>query len=221
MAGAGYKLFGAGDILTAAQVNTYLNEQAVMVFATVAARDSALTSVLAEGMTCYVDDITGGGAAGMCVYDGAAWQIMWSEWISMVYDEVFEGITTGNGSWYCKEYRYSGVGMCTVRVGFTFGGTTTVDSTPVFVYPIPVDAVDRGDNVAAAFNVQMKDNSTGNRYPGMLTDFNQNKGRIRAFTAGGTYAASANTSASIPFTWTTSDEIIISGTYPFSTSLTA
>jgi hypothetical protein len=78
MAGAGYKLFGAGDILTAAQVNTYLNEQAVMVFATTAARDSALTSVLAEGMVCYVKD-NGSSVAAMQVYTGAAWSTVWVE----------------------------------------------------------------------------------------------------------------------------------------------
>ena len=221
MAGAGYKLFGAGDILTAGQVNTYLNEQAVMVFTTTAARDTALTSVLAEGMVCYVEDISGAGAAGMCVYDGAEWQIMWSEWINMAFDEVFEGITPGNAGWYCKEYRYSGVGMVTVRVGMVFGGTTSITGTPVFVYPVPVDGGDRGDNVANAFNVQMKDSSTADRFPGMITDFNQNKGRIRAYRVDSTYSTSTNTSASVPFTWATGDEIIISGTYPFATSLLA
>ena len=78
MAGAGYKLFGAGDILTAGQVNTFLNEQSVMVFATTAARDAALTSVLAEGMTCYVKD-NGSTVAEFQVYDGAAWNVVWDE----------------------------------------------------------------------------------------------------------------------------------------------
>jgi hypothetical protein len=32
MAGAGYKLFNTGDVLTAAQVNTYLQEQTVIIF---------------------------------------------------------------------------------------------------------------------------------------------------------------------------------------------
>jgi hypothetical protein len=50
MAGAGYKLFNTGDVLTAAQVNTYLNVQTVMVFADSAARTTALSGVLAEGM---------------------------------------------------------------------------------------------------------------------------------------------------------------------------
>ena len=220
--GSGFKLFVDGDVLTAAQVNSYLQEQAVMRFATTAARDLALTgATLIEGMVCYIDDISGAGAAGMNVYDGAAWQIMWSEWINMVFDEVFEGITPGNAGWYSKEYRYSGVGMVTVRVGMVFGGTTSVTGTPVFVYPVPVDSGDRGDNVANAFNVQMKDSSTGERFPGMITDFNQNKGRIRAYRVDGTYSSSTNTAATIPFTWDTGDEIIISGSYPFSDSLIA
>ena len=41
MAGAGAKLFVAGTILTAAQVNTYLMDQTIMRFATTAARDAA------------------------------------------------------------------------------------------------------------------------------------------------------------------------------------
>jgi hypothetical protein len=68
MAGAGYKLFQTGDVLTAAQVNTYLNEQTVMVFASAAARTSALTSVLAEGMVSYLQDTNA-----VEVYNGTAW----------------------------------------------------------------------------------------------------------------------------------------------------
>jgi hypothetical protein len=68
MAGAGYKLFATGDVLTAAQVNTYLNEQTVMVFADSAARTTALSGVLAEGMMSYLQDTDS-----VEVYDGSAW----------------------------------------------------------------------------------------------------------------------------------------------------
>jgi hypothetical protein len=68
MAGAGYKLFATGDVLTAAQVNTYLNEQTVMVFADSAARTTALSGVLAEGMMSYLQD-----SDSVEVYDGSAW----------------------------------------------------------------------------------------------------------------------------------------------------
>jgi trimeric autotransporter adhesin len=69
MAGAGYKLFATGDVLTAAQVNTYLMQQTVMVFASSAARTSALSGVIAEGMLSYLTDTNA-----LQYYDGAAWQ---------------------------------------------------------------------------------------------------------------------------------------------------
>jgi hypothetical protein len=86
MAGAGYKLFQTGDVLTAAQVNTYLNEQTVMVFASAAARTSALTSVLAEGMVSYLQDTNA-----VEVYDGSAW-------VSIGGSGDITGVTTGTDS---------------------------------------------------------------------------------------------------------------------------
>jgi hypothetical protein len=69
MAGAGYKLFATGDVLTAAQVNTYLMQQTTMVFASSAARTTALSGVIAEGMLSYLTDTNA-----LQYYDGAAWQ---------------------------------------------------------------------------------------------------------------------------------------------------
>ena len=85
MAGAGYKLFQTGDVLTAAQVNTYLNEQTVMVFANSTARTSALTSVLAEGMVTYLQDTNA-----VEVYNGSAW-------VSVGSSGDITGVTAGTG----------------------------------------------------------------------------------------------------------------------------
>lgn len=68
MAGAGYMTFADGQVLTAAQVNTYLMQQSVMVFATAAARTTALPSP-SEGMVTYRSDNNV-----IEYYDGAAWQ---------------------------------------------------------------------------------------------------------------------------------------------------
>ena len=68
MAASGYKLFVTGDVLTAAQVNDYLMLQTVMVFANSAARTSALSGVLAEGLVSYLKDTDV-----VEVYTGAAW----------------------------------------------------------------------------------------------------------------------------------------------------
>jgi hypothetical protein len=69
MAGAGYKLFNTGDVLTASQVNTYLMQQTIMVFASSAARTTALTGIVAEGMFSYLTDTNS-----TEYYDGSAWQ---------------------------------------------------------------------------------------------------------------------------------------------------
>jgi hypothetical protein len=68
MPAAGYKLFVTGDVLTAAQVNDYLMLQTVMVFANSAARTSALSGVLAEGLVSYLKDTDV-----VEIYTGAAW----------------------------------------------------------------------------------------------------------------------------------------------------
>jgi hypothetical protein len=68
MAGLGRKVFVSGDILTAAQVQGYLQDQAIMVFAGTAARGTAITSPT-EGMFSYLSDTNT-----LQYYDGSAWQ---------------------------------------------------------------------------------------------------------------------------------------------------
>jgi hypothetical protein len=86
MAGAGYKLFTTGSVLTASEVNTYLNEQTVMVFANAAARTTALASVLAEGMVSYLKDTDA-----TEVYNGSAW-------VGIANSGDITGVTTGTDS---------------------------------------------------------------------------------------------------------------------------
>jgi hypothetical protein len=70
MAGAGFKTWVDGDILTAGDVNTYLMQQAVMVFADASARTSAIAAP-SEGMVTYLSSTDV-----IEYYDGAAWQPM-------------------------------------------------------------------------------------------------------------------------------------------------
>lgn len=53
--GSGYRTFVSGEVLTAANLQGYLADQAVMVFANATARDAAVTSP-ADGMICYLED---------------------------------------------------------------------------------------------------------------------------------------------------------------------
>ena len=66
-AGLGYKEFTTGDVLTAADANGYLASQVVMVFASAAARTSAIASPQ-EGMISYLKDTNA-----TQYYSGSAW----------------------------------------------------------------------------------------------------------------------------------------------------
>ena len=81
MAGSGYKLFVNGNTLSASDLNNYVNQQTVMVFANTGARTTALASVLAEGMVSYV---TG---TGLQYYTGTAW---------VNFDHTFSGSSSGS-----------------------------------------------------------------------------------------------------------------------------
>lgn len=67
MAGAGFKTFTAGAVLTATEVNTYLMQQATQVHASSAARSSAVPTP-SEGMVTYLSDTNI-----VETYDGANW----------------------------------------------------------------------------------------------------------------------------------------------------
>jgi hypothetical protein len=82
-AGLGFKNFTSGSVLTAADVNGYLM-QGVLVFASTAARDSAITSPQ-EGQFAYTKDTNG-----LWYYDGAAW-------VASGATGDIEGVTAGVG----------------------------------------------------------------------------------------------------------------------------
>ena len=86
---AGYREFQTGEVLTAANVNSFLMNQAVMVFADDAARTTALAGVLAEGMLTYNLD-----TQALEVYDG-------TEFVGVggaVKEKRIEAFT-GDGTW--------------------------------------------------------------------------------------------------------------------------
>lgn len=67
MAGAGFKVYATGDLITATEFNTYLQEQVVMVFDDSTARDSAISSP-SEGMFAYLKDTNA-----LVFYNGSSW----------------------------------------------------------------------------------------------------------------------------------------------------
>ena len=92
---AGYREFVTGEVLTAANVNDFLMNQSVMVFADAAARDSALGTAIAggnalvEGMLTYNKD-----TEAVEVYDGTSWT-----GVGGVSKEKRIEAFTGSGTW--------------------------------------------------------------------------------------------------------------------------
>jgi hypothetical protein len=89
-AGLGYKEFSTGDVLTAADANGYLASQVVMVFASAAARTSAIASPQ-EGMISYLKDTNS-----TEYYSGSAWVALGgsSGSIALVKTVTFSGAST-------------------------------------------------------------------------------------------------------------------------------
>jgi len=68
MAGQGYKLFVNGNTLSASDLNTYVQQQTVMVFADSTARTTALSGVVSAGMISYLT-----GTNSLETYNGSTW----------------------------------------------------------------------------------------------------------------------------------------------------
>jgi hypothetical protein len=105
MAGLGYKLFASGEVLTAANLQGYAVDQSTMVFATAAARNSAITSP-SQGMTAFTND------------SGITWQ----------YFELYNASTNTGGASAAGWYPIAGSAMF---YGTASRSTTTATSYTV------------------------------------------------------------------------------------------
>lgn len=112
MAGLGRRTFSAGEVLTAANVMGYLQDQAVMNFAGTASRGSAIPSP-SEGMASYLAD-----SNQVEVYDGSSWKRTIG--MAQVAPTSVTPITSGTASFTASgEITYSGVAALRVNGVFT------------------------------------------------------------------------------------------------------
>ena len=199
MAGAGYKDFTAGDVLTAAQVDTYLMEQSVMVFASTSARDTALSAAKAEGMFAFNSDDDR-----LYYYTGSAWSPVLSK--VSAYTPTMTNVTVGNGTasgWYCYMS-----GCVRFSASFVFGSTSSISNAPKFSLP------------ATTSNTPFDSDISGHFIDGgvVLPAIHDNPtttttGFLYSFATSGSFVASGSVDATTPFTWTTGDAIQASGIY--------
>ena len=198
MAGAGYKNFQAAEVLTESDVDNYLMEQSVMVFATAAARDAALTAP-AEGMVAYLSD-----SNFLCQYSGTAWSGIgptsgaWRSWTP-----TLTNFTQGNGT---ITARYMRVGrMIRYKFLFTLGSTSTVSTNPTFSLPVTSASQDELDGSIC----RLLDNSPFTRYIGWAVGATTSTVLIASSVADAFVTVDATT----PFTWATGDKMFVSGAY--------
>jgi hypothetical protein len=64
----GWKQWAIAEVVDADEFQTYLQDQVVMVFADAAARSTALSTSVAEGMVSYLED-----SSALFFYNGSAW----------------------------------------------------------------------------------------------------------------------------------------------------
>ena len=101
--GSGYRVFTAGEVLTASNVQNFLQDQAVMVFGGTAARSSAIgTANFEEGMLTYLTDVDK-----LQVYTGAA------------FADVYPAAATNQGLTLINTTSFSGVASQQVNAVFS------------------------------------------------------------------------------------------------------
>jgi hypothetical protein len=125
----------------------------------------------------------------------------WTTWTP-----TFTNFTLGNGT---LTARYQKIGK-TVNyyLEVTLGSTSSVTGTIIFTYPItPSSARQAGQG-----NATMGDSGVQG-YIGAIGGWSATQGFLVALTTSGSYAGEAQTSATVPFTWTTNDFFFLSGTF--------
>lgn len=200
---AGYKTFTAGSILTASDVNGYLRDQTIPIFATTAARDAAITAPT-EGQFAYsqADD-------SYYVYSGTAWlpyNLIWRSWTPTI-----NNLTKGTSP--TESYTYAQLGK-TVFVNFYIklgtGGAVSGDVN----FSLPVDHASTNRGLADG-SVTIIDDSASVRYSGMCYPAGTPAyAYIRVFNASGTYATQTALTSLIPQGgWAINDSITASLVY--------
>ena len=79
----GWKQWAIAEVVDADEFQTFLQDQVVMVFADAAARSTALSTSVAEGMVSYLED-----SSALFFYNGSAW-------VAAASDGDITGVTAG------------------------------------------------------------------------------------------------------------------------------
>lgn len=184
-----FKTFLAGTEGLASDINTYLMEQSVMVFASAAARNTALPTPN-EGMVTYQE-----ASDHLTIYNGTAWIPFDTKWTD--YTPTFTNLTLGNATISSKYFQIGK--LVTVQIGITFGTTSAVTGQITVSLPLTAANIANGSGDAVI---------AGTRYALTPRGSGQNI-LLWADNTAGTYAVRTATSATIPGTWANLSSIAI------------
>ena len=167
MAGAGIRVFQPGEVLSAATVNTYLMDQAVIRFGTAALRDAAFSNTdltlpsLSEGRVCYLDSINT-----LQYYSGSSWVSISAEAVSNTIEakgDIIVGTApTTVGRLPVGTNGYFLVADSTTGTGIAWSATAVAD-----------DSITAAKLGSATIDEKTTANTTSNNYTLALTDKNK------------------------------------------------
>lgn len=193
----GFKTWAAGDVLTASDLNGYLRDQSIPIFATTTARDAAITAPT-EGQFCYV-------TADDCFYVyNASWIAYDNTWKS--WTPTWAGVTKGSGS--SETYAYIRLGKFVIAHGsLTLGGTGAVSGSVTVTMPVTSATAAISTEAGTAFFFDASASATFSGVVDLAT--NSTTATIRASNAAGTYLTRTDLASLVPFgaAWTSSDKI--------------
>lgn len=197
--------FTAGSVLTAAQMNDTART-GVPVFATTTTRDAAFggtgEKTLAEGQVCYIE----AAPQRYQIYNGTAWKDFHVNYTDISSTQAFSGFTKGNGTIVSKYTRFND--LCHFFGSATLGSTSSV--TGAFDVTLPFTA-DQDQNSFPS-SVTILDSGTA-RFMASSWLITSATARLTPLLANGTYVAPTDTSATVPMTWATNDQIHWNFTY--------
>jgi hypothetical protein len=167
MAGLGFRTFSAGAVLTAAQVQNYLQDQAVQVHASAAARSSALGTAVAAGMVSYRSD-----DKALELYAGSAWTPV-MQGRNAIINGGFDIWQRGTSVTIGATNTYSADRWVSIRAGGVTGLTVSRQTSTLtgFQYAARVQRDSGNTSTAVSFFVQNLETATSIPYAGQTVTF--------------------------------------------------
>lgn len=163
-----------------------------------AAARTAQTGMLERDMGYQADTATG-----YC-YIGGVW-LLWDLERTSFTPVLTQG-TAGNGTFVCN-YRLV-AGVCHLSMLFTLGTTSAISTNPLFTLPVQPWGTLRG--AGAGWLIDTSAGSAGRFQTAVGVD-TTNGMQLRTQT--GSPVANVNTTATAPFTWTSTDQISVDCVY--------